>query len=227
MREKTDLNKLLEGRGMIDGNSYAAWRRASEAKSTGTSVMLNDPISNRSVSLLSQGERYVYWMLRFHPQVAEIYEQAPLLDTQLVNALCYEYGIPGYQKILSTDFIVKSTEGAWQGISVKPDRKYFDPKNSSYTKRVNRQVVEKEYWKAKGVPWKIIFAEDVNKEVAINIESCMLFWDDRLVHNETSMLKHLIAHKIIQVQMDKPIPFTDLVREYDVRRVYADYKNNQ
>ena len=227
MKEKSDKSKLREGRGIIDGDSYAAWRRASEAKSMGTSVMLYDPIAKRSVSLLSMAEKKVFWALRFREDVEAIYEQFPLSNTALVDHICQENHIPRYNHILSTDFLVKLRDGSYQAISVKPTRKVFDKNNPKYRSVANRQGVEKAYWNHYNIPWRIAFAEDFDDVVATNIESCTLFWNQGMVRDEPSILKHLIAHHIVTLPMDKPIPFVDVCKEIDVRRIYEDYKQQK
>ena len=228
MREKSDSSKHKEGRGIISGDSYAAWRRASEAKSIGTSVMLYDPIAKRSVSLLSQGEKRVYWVLRASSNVVDIYEQFPMNKAE-VDQICKKYGIPVYRKVLSTDFLVHMADDTYRAISVKPDRQIFADKDSrSYAKLINRQGVEQVYWESHGIPWDIIYSEDIGPVRVANIEAVMLFWDDTYVHDRTSMLKHLIAHGVIRVPMDKPIAFAAMADEMkEVERLYADYTDRR
>ena len=228
MREKSDENKIREGRGVITGTSYAAWRRVSEAKSTGTSVMLYDPIAKRSVSLLSQGEKRVYWMLRTSSKVADIYEQFPM-DKNEIASICRQYKIPVYKNVLSTDFLVHMTDDTYRAISVKQNRKIFADKGSpSYVRLINRQGVEKTYWESHCIPWQIVYSEDIDPVRVANIEAVMLFWDSTYVNNRTSMLKHLIAHGVIWVPMDKPIAFAAMADELkEVDRLYADYTSQR
>ena len=223
MREKSDASKIREGRGIISDDSYAAWKLAREAKSRATSCMMYDPISKRSVSCLSQLERHLFWLLRFSQEVDQVYEQFPM-DKGVVDALCQGLGYHKYNKILSTDFLVKKTDGTYHAISVKPSKDVFDvKKHSSAGRTYKRQAVEKAYWENAGIPWTLVTGDKINPVIAVNISSCMVFWDKRLVTDETSMLKHLIAHHKLVFPMDKPIPFVDVAKSMDVRRLYEDY----
>ena len=106
MREKTDESKILEGRGVITGARYSAWKQAREAKSAGTSSMTYDPVVGRTVHTLSEAETKVFWALRYNPQVIEIFEQFPM-DRDEITAICRSLGIPAYGHVLSTDFLVQ------------------------------------------------------------------------------------------------------------------------
>lgn len=220
MREKSDASKLREGRGLIIGSSYEAWRRANEAKSSGTASLIYDPISGRSVSVLSSGEERVFWKLRWSPNVDEIYEQYPM-NKALTDQICKDYKLPRYNHILSTDFLVQKTDGSYVAISVKSSRKEFDQTKRRYDSLVRRQTVEKLYWENMSVPFWILFADEIDNTETRNIKAIMKYWPAYYCVDRIGRLKHLIAHRVIDVSMDKPIRYGDLAREIDVDRLFA------
>ena len=219
MKEKTDQSKLLEGRGRITDTQYAAWRQAREAKSIGTSSMIYDPIVGRTVHTMSEAETKVYWTLRYKPQVIEIFEQFPMEKSE-TDAICRSLGIPIYNHILSTDFLVQMTDDRYCAVSVKENRSEFDPKNPNYAKLVRRQAVEKIYWdKNYNIPFRILFGDEVSAVYANNVENIMKFWDHRFVTNDISKLKYLMAHGVIDVPLND-----DYLRFGNLSRMYEDYR---
>ena len=225
MREKSDKNKTKEGRGRITEAQYSAWRQAREAKSIGTASMIYDPIVGRTVHTLSENETKIFWVLRYKPQVIEIFEQFPL-DKDEVTAICRSLGVPAYNHVLSTDFVVQMDGDRFVAISVKENRSEFDPGNPEYAKLVRRQAVEKIYWgKNYNIPFRILFGDDVSNVYANNIDNTMKFWDPRFVTNTTSKFKHLIAHGVIDIPLDDDyLRFGDLSRQYDVEELYEAYR---
>lgn len=226
MREKSDKTKIKEGRGRITEAGYSAWRQAREAKSTGTSSMIYDPVVGRTVHTLSEAETKVFWALRYQPEVVEIYEQFPMERAE-TDAICRNLGIPAYGHILSTDFLVEMKGDRYAAISVKVNRREFEPeKNRRYNQLIRRQAVEKIYWeKNYDIPFKIIFGDEVSDVLANNIENVMKFWDPRFVTNTTGKLKYLIAHGVIDIPLDDDyIRFGDLARQYDVDGMYENYR---
>ena len=226
MKEKSEKSKLKEGRGIISPAHYKAWKQAREAKSIGTASMIYDPIVGRTVHTLSEAETKVFWALRYKPEVIEIYDQFPM-DRSEITAICHSIGIPAYSRVLSTDFLVHMEGDRYIAISVKENRREFDPKkNKKYEQLIRRQAVEKIYWeKNYNIPFRIIFGDEISNVLANNIENVMKFWDPRFVTNTVSRLKHLIAHGVISVPLDDDyIRFGDLARQYDVEGLYEAYR---
>lgn len=74
MKEKSDINKLLEGRCRGQGVEYVAFKKANESHSIGTATAIYDPIAGRTVDVLSMNEFRFFMITRFDPKVVEIKE---------------------------------------------------------------------------------------------------------------------------------------------------------
>ena len=227
MREKSDNSKHIEGRGVISEKMYVAWKLARETKSIGLASTTYDPIVGRAVNTLSRQETKVFWVLRYNPSVLEIFEQFPLAKAE-VTAICHELGVKAYCKVLSTDFLVKMKNG-WVAVSVKQNRNLFNKTKNpeGYDDLVIRQAVEKIYWERNyGIPFKILFGDEVSDVLANNIKNIMHFWDARFITNKVSKLKFLLAHGVIDVPMNEDyIRFGVLAEQYDVETMYETYRD--
>lgn len=226
MREKTDKSKLKDGRGILNGNSYEAWKTARESKSVGTACAVYDPIQKRTVNLLSVGEKKTFWVLRFLTP-NRILEQVPM-DAAVVSSICEELGVRRYSSILSTDFLVENADRRAVAISVKPNASSFDTTTRTGKKNITRNDVEVRYWAQHGVPHHVVFADEIDMDFAMNIKDVMTYWDDVWVNDPTSMLMHMIARHVIQIPLDKGrIPFRKIAETIHVEDYYEAYKRQK
>ncbi len=224
MREKTDASKLKDGRGIITPDSYAAWKMANEAHSRGTACMLYDPVVGRTVHLLSQAEKKVYYLFRFDPHVDEIFEQFPL-NKEIISGICKRCGFRSYASVLSTDLLIRKTDGSFLAVSVKRSRNQFDPTKKSYEKLARRQIVERIYWENHNIPFRILFGDDIDDILAANIQDVMRFYPVDMVTDKISKLKHLLARQVLRVRMDRErIPYALLADDIDVEGLYEAYR---
>lgn len=232
---KSDKAKLKEKRCLGEGPDYVGFIKANEAKSIGTATEIYDPIAERTVDVLSISEKWFYWITRYRDDVKEIQEQM-VLNPEVVKEICEEYGFPIPTRYLSTDFLVNYTDGTSTAYSIKTDRQIFDKENMRYKKRNSayenfliRQFIEKEYWRRHGIIFRIIFGNELNTVLARNIRTCMGFYDRKYVTDTESKLKYLLAHKHIQIEMDKePLNFVRLAKDMrdTIEYLYAGVTNN-
>lgn len=227
MRERTDKSKQKIGRGVILPDSYEAWKTAREAKSLGTACAFYDPIQQRTINCLSQGEVKVFWIMRFYPSVTAIYEQVPL-KKEIMDEICAAIPCKKYSRILSTDFLVQKDMDSFVAISVKKNKDGFLKRDKNYDKRIRRTIVEQKYWEQAGVPFHLIFSDDFSLNVSKNIRDAMFFWDDHMVTDASSMLMHMIAHHVIVFEIpDKRINYKKLANELSVEELYETYQKNK
>ena len=224
MKMKSDAAKLKEKRCLGEGSNYTGFILARESGSIGTAVSVYDPIARRKVELLSQGEAELFWIIRFRDGVKEIKEQM-MLAPEIVAEICTEFGFRKPSHILSTDLLVEYEDGRMTAYSVKSDRSaLFEPNLEPRKQRriLERQKIEQEYWSRHGAEFKIVFRTDLNSGYARNVETVMAFYNPRFVHSEEDMLKYLVAHKKIRIDMEAgPVPYARLCREFpDIRIRY-------
>lgn len=209
--EKTKQN---QGRGKGEGSAYKPYIKTREIPSVGTGRILKDKISGRQMHLLSQGEVYAYYLLRWDDTVLDIREQYPLelADTlKIADHLGYKHPCDRNTP-MTTDFLVtyKEEDGTktYKAYSVKNDKKVLQNNRT-----VEIQRIEMAYWNLHGIPFEIVFKEDMNRIKVGNIEAVMDYWDIWDVMTDIDMVKYLIAHKKIPVDLEsKPLNFSELAR---------------
>ena len=211
--EKTKQNQR---RGKGEGASYKPYIKTREVPSTGTGRILKDKITGRQMHLLSQAEVYTYYLLRWDDSVVDIREQYPLeLEDTLKIADHLGYKHPHDRKTsMTTDFLVtyreKDGTKTYKAYSVKASKEILQNDRT-----VEIQRIEMACWNLKGIPFEIVFKEDMNRIKVGNIEAVMDYWDAKKIKTDIDMIKYLIAHKKMIVDMETaPLDFTDIARAY-------------
>lgn len=232
MKEKNDINKLLEGRCRGQGSEYIGFKKANESHSTGTATMIYDPIADRTVDTLSMGEMYFFWLTRFDPHVVEIKEQV-VMSSDIVAKIALELGFRIPSRILTTDFLISYDDDTLKAFSIKSSRSVLD-KNSykninSWNRLVRRQILEKRYWETLGVSWELIFSDELNRFKAMNIQSVMKCYDKERVSTVDQMYRYLIGHRYIVVDLEKTIYFSKIANQWEreIKELYRKVTNHE
>lgn len=222
MKEKSSINKILEGRCRGAGVDYVGFKKANESHSRGASAELHDPIAGRTVDVLSNGERFLFWTLRFDEHVVEIREQH-LLHPQIVARAATELRLSIPKEILTADLLVLYDDGKIVAYSVKANRREIDLDTAKGRKNIRRQALEMRHWQMLGVEFRIVFTEEMDRRRAENIESVMSYYDRKWVETPDQMYKYLIAHHVVEVDLSRLIPFAKISRENEeqIRALYA------
>lgn len=66
------------------------------------------------------------------------------------------------------------------------------------------------YWQMHDVPFEIVFRVDIDSTLVNNVRLSVDYYDPMDVHDKTSLLKNLIAHKIVKPDLSKSIYFNEL-----------------
>lgn len=207
----SEEGKLREMRGMGHGASYRPWIKIREINSQGTASSFPDWKHGRMVELLSQAELWFYYALRWNDDVVDIREQFPLrleTTTEIARDLGFRPAMNG-RKRMTTDFLVSLKDGTEAALSVKTSRNDIRDNRRA----MELQIIEMEYWKRKGVIWGMLFKEDLDVQVIRNIMDVVTCYDESKVHDELSLVRHLIANKLIIVDMGKPIEYEKILQE--------------
>lgn len=207
--------KLREHRGEGEGAEYKPWIKAREFNSTGTAHNIVDWKSGRTIELLSEGETWLYYILRWDDRVADIREQFPL-NLAETNAIADNSGIMRVDKgedNMTTDLLVTMDDGTFRAYSVKADRS-----QTVAPRDIEKLWIEKTYWNTHKIPWKLVYKIDLNRDYADNIRLCVEYYNQKWVFDKMSMLKHLIAKKVIIVDMKHgPLDFEKILKEAERR----------
>lgn len=211
MREVSTKTKIKEHRGEGEGASYIPWILTREVKgNTGTSTILKDWKHGRQVHLLSQGELWAYYILRWRDDVIDIREQFPLdIEKTIVIADMLGFNHPkDNEHYMTTDLLVTYLHGnkkSFTAYSVKPNNSMLDNRRC-----VEKLTIERIYWESKGIPFRLIFKDKLNPHLVNNIRDVCTYYDINDCQTEEQLIKHNIAHKLIKVDMTVPIDYSKI-----------------
>ena len=213
MKQITSKRKYQEGRGKGTGAKYKPWIQTREFNSLGTCSTPIDWKTGRTMQFLSQGEAMLWHILRWNDDVVDIREQYPLdLETTLKIADTHNIKHPNNRTSpMTTDLLVTYKDGSEKAYSVKTNRRAVERQRTK-----EKLFIEKYYWDTYcHSEYQIVFKDEINVVLAENIRSVMVFYDPSTVFDDMSLMKHMIAHKIIIVDMEtKPLVFRDLLVKY-------------
>ena len=200
-------------RGMGPGAKYVPFVQVSDFGSLGTCSNPIDWKTGRTVHLLSQGEAMLWHLLRWDERTAEIYEQYPLPLKDTLR-LCDQYGIrhPHNRNTpMTTDFLVLQRDGYKEAYSLKSSRTALENPRT-----VQKLFIEQCYWREAKVRFHLRFKVELNAALYNNIRQVVEYYSSSAVHDDSSVLKHLIAtRKILPQHMDTAIlNYSELAQQY-------------
>ena len=220
----TEAGKRREGRGKGHGANYKPWIKIREFNSAGTTANVVDWKHGRTTQLLSQGEEWYYYALRWDDNVLDIREQFPLFEPEDTVKIADDFGFKhpkDRSTTMTTDMLVDYADGYQEAISIKNSRADVNYKlaRTEHDKRqamraAEKLMIEKKYWAEKGIKWKLLYKEDLDPLYVNNIKRVVIYYRKEKVHDDISRIKHLIATKQIVVDLFKPIDYRKLVTEH-------------
>lgn len=162
--------KITEKRGLGSGKDYIPWYKVGEShdsskrgeKSRGNEFKLKGLKTKRTHHLLSNYEKLLFIVFDLNPQISDIREQFPLLDTDLARSISEELGIkyPKFQNsqhILTSDFWIDFKSGTSRIVT-------FKPLGNIDSRQLELFQIEKTYWQRKGIEWHIMTELDIPHE---------------------------------------------------------------
>ena len=161
---------MREGRGQGKGKDYIPWIKIHDFPSRGMVSRVKGITTGRIHHLLSNNELWLFYLLDWSDEVLDIREQYPLLDLQLAVEIAEKAQIrypfdnwSGFPYVMTSDFYVETTDGP-SAIAVKAST---DLKG----RRVREKLeIERRYWEAKRIKWRLITEKEINISKAQNIE---------------------------------------------------------
>ena len=213
MRRISTARKEKEGYGCGKGASYVPYIKVGEFGSYGTASAPIDWKTGRLVHLFSQAEAMEWHILRWDDNISDIREQYPLnLDETTAIAKRLSVRPPNNGRSpMTSDFLVTWKDFKESVISVKASRDSLDDNRT-----LEKLFIEKEYWNRRGVPFELVFKTDLNTIYAENIRHVVAFHDEKHLSDDISILKHLISHKYIIVDMESAhLNYPELLKVFD------------
>jgi hypothetical protein len=210
-RKLSEKTKSKEHRGEGIGADYIPWIKAAEFNSQGTASNIVDWKHGRTIELLSQGEKWLYLILRWNDKVIDIREQYPL-DIEDTNRIADELGarrVGNGLVHMTTDLLVTLDDGTYRAYSVKPDERSIGVRTRE------KLAIEKKYWEERGIQWRNILKSDLSRTYAKNIEDVVRFYSIPDDPDPINRIKHMIARKEVIVDMkSEPLNYASLVNKY-------------
>lgn len=166
---------LKKGRGQGKGNSYKPWITIRDVPSIGYSHRIKGWKTNRIHHLLSNIELALFYKLEWEDSVIDIREKFPLLPIETTLEIAEETGIkhPFDRNakepiVLTTDFLATirtdNNDVEYLAFNVMPQSR------KQQKRTLERAVIEKLYWKKKGVRFRIVTEIDIPHPFINNME---------------------------------------------------------
>jgi hypothetical protein len=197
--EKSIKDRLDEGRGQGTGANYTPWLTIHDVPSLGEVHRIRGIKTHRVHHLMSRLEAYYFYILERSEAAIDIREQYPLLPQEDTLKLARRCGVrhpmdprTQYPIVMTSDFLltIKSSPRPIEvARAVKPAVKLAD-------RRVQEKLeIEKRYWAARGIEWRLITDRDIPKVLAQNLALIQKYRDisDR-VNGHAVRLPEIIAY---------------------------------
>lgn len=168
--ERTYNRYLKEGRGQGTLASYKPWITIHDIASSGNVSRVHGVTTGRIHHLLSSHELRYFYLLDWSDKAIDIREQYPLLELKVVIGIAEKAGIrypfdkiSGFPYVLTSDFLITTSTGELVR-TVKQKRDLENP-------RVREKLeIERRYWIERGIDWKIVTEDGINRQKSMNIE---------------------------------------------------------
>lgn len=216
--EKTNQNKIKEGRGQGRLADYKPWINIQDVPSKGISPRIKGWKTGREHHFLSQLELKYFFLLEWSEQIIDIREQFPLyLDETL--ALAKELGIPHPPKsdpnqpiVITTDFLITVR----QSIGTREYARTVKYSKDLNSKRVLEKFeIERQYWERRNINWGIVTELDIDSIFAENIKQLHSLLD---LENKYPQISSSIIHKaktIMTPLLNQDMPVWEIAKVCD------------
>ncbi|RYY02349.1 MAG: hypothetical protein EOO53_12225 [Gammaproteobacteria bacterium] len=182
----TTIKKITAWKALVNaGGTHQPFVRVSDVRKMGRRFLFFCPKQKRPVHLLSGGEYRAYQMLIWLPSTLKINEQTPL-DLNQTLKISAELGFlhprdwkENTAHVMSTDFLVtalnRETKQAHKvAYSFKYSNQLYRLNNGELERHKLRTwqklAIEAEYWRQRGVEYRIITEKDATKHLCINLD---------------------------------------------------------
>ena len=211
-KEKAD-RRWREGRGQGVGEHYQPWLTIQDVASIGLSHRIMGSKTGREHHLLSQNELRYYYLLEWSPKISDIREQFPLWHydetEEISKKLGYKYpSPPGGIYVATTDFLITLADGEICARTVKSSRELENHQT------LVKFDIEREYWRRRGVEWRVVISEELPIQLIENIEWLLPYANPestQISAEDSSMLTRILTSDVTST--DEPL--SQIASRYD------------
>lgn len=210
---------LKENRGMGQLNEYVPWITVYDFPSKGMAVRAYGNKTNRIHHLLSNIEYAYFLLLDSEPKVVDIREQFPLFDLELAihiaNKIDVKYPTDpttNTPHILTADFMVTMRDSDNNLIDMA---RTIKSTNELSKRRVCEKFeIERLYWKAKNVDWKIVTEKSFSTTLTNNLAMLFNAYSALESRFEELLLKEFLQQLHI-ILLNSINPLRDELHQFD------------
>lgn len=209
---------IHEGRGQGTGKEYSPWTKTHEFSSIGRATRILGIKTGRIHHFHSDQQLKAFLIFEWSDKVVDIRESFPLLDVLAViddqddlrfDKFCNKE--TGEQMVITTNFVltIKDADGSERDVA-------RTIKNSTeLTKKImfEKLEIERRYWRAKEIEWKVVTDKQLPKQLAKNIEWVRDTLLDQVGDGVEKEPLSVILHKNLLAYPD--IVLKDLFRHFD------------
>jgi hypothetical protein len=208
-----DRERARMGRGKGVGKDYIPWIKIGEFLGLGEERYVPGRKIPRRHTTLSQIERAFLEWAETRGDVRDIMEQYPLdIETtfQIAHDLVVlhprDFETKG-DKVMSVDFLLSTGEGL-EACSIK------NTKDLLKTRTLQKLEIEQEYWRRKGVPWRLFTEKEAGP---LGKKNCRWLSEHILFHGETVPLEiKQNIRKVAEQLWETPMTVETLASEIDL-----------
>ena len=171
------VRALKDGYGLGVSENYRPWLRVNDVRrKKSKAVKVYGIKTDRTHQLLSGIEEYFFYYAEFNQLIIDIREQFPLFPLDIIVRLAGEAGInyPIHEKsgdpcVLSTDYLLTLRRNgvvSYLAVAIKSAKDLED------LGVLVRLEIERLWWSALKIPWRLVTEEQISKEVALNLAWC-------------------------------------------------------
>lgn len=204
---------VKEGRGQGTGKDYIPWVKTSDYSSKGRATRIQGIKTKRIHHLHSDNQLRAFLIFEHSEAVLDIRESYPLLD--LMEVIDDKEGLrldkftdaDGYPLIICTTFLLTVRgEGGEERLIARSVKN-----TSELAKKITLEKleIERRYWEARGVDWKVITEKQLSRQLCENIEWCR----ETLLQDmqEDGLTNALLAY----IQNNTFVPIKLLLNEFE------------
>lgn len=223
--DESKIEKYIKlGYGSGEGKEYKPWIEIQDFPSLGRVSRPFGWKANRIHHLLSDLEKKYFYMLEWSDIVVDIREQFPLFNRELAIEIAQEKAIkyPVFKGtdipyIMTKDFMITVRTGTGQlkniARTVKPSA---DLEKKSV---IEKYEIERSYWERKGIDWGLVTENEINDNLASNIEWIHLCYryEDLEFNDKTyfTELVNVLVSKLYKIDIHLSSLLSNLDFEYN------------
>ena len=193
------LRDLKNGVSQGKGSDYTPGITIHDFPSKGISSRIPGHTSNRISHCLSRNEEYYFIIQDYDPDVLDIREQFRLRLTETLD-ISSRFNIPhprqgNFPSPITTDFVITRRDGI-QARTIKETKELSDPRV------LEKFSIEYQYWKERGIDWKVVTEKEINRDLARNLQwlhagpkASELIPDTKLREEASTLLLELISER--------------------------------